>query len=195
MDQKVDNRQPIDSQVNIGKNEGNIYLSKKSRFSQRFEKLNSEVAQNEKYDEIFDDLKYYRTKLDGLDMPTKLRDGGFHFREIMTATRKKEKYAKKAERFKFFESAQWIDCQLFAKILDEYNVHVMPLIIQGANQHQIMTVVSEKVVNPVLELINVEGEKDEVLNYDAEDIYGMIYYLTGQCHINWKNYDNIQPGI
>lgn len=128
-------------------------------------------------------------------MPTKLRDGGFHFREIMTATRKKEKYAKKAERFKFFESAQWIDCQLFAKILDEYNVHVMPLIIQGANQHQIMTVVSEKVVNPVLELINVEGEKDEVLNYDAEDIYGMIYYLTGQCHINWKNYDNIQPGI
>lgn len=195
MDQKVDNRQPIDSQVNIGKNEGNIYLSKKSRFSQRFEKLNSEVAQNEKYDEIFDDLKYYRTKLVGLDMPTKLRDGGFHFREIMTATRKKEKYAKKAERFKFFESAQWIDCQLFAKILDEYNVHVMPLIIQGANQHQIMTVVSEKVVNPVLELINVEGEKDEVLNYDAEDIYGMIYYLTGQCHINWKNYDNIQPGI
>ena len=195
MDQKVDNRQPIDSQVNIGKNEGNIYLSKKSRFSQRFEKLNSEVAQNEKYDEIFDDLKYYRTKLDGLDMPTKLRDGGFHFREIMTATRKKEKYAKKAERFKFFESAQWIDCQLFAKILDEYNVHVMPLIIQGANQHQIMTVVSEKVVNPVLGLINVEGEKDEVLNYDAEDIYGMIYYLTGQCHINWKNYDNIQPGI
>ena len=195
MDQKVDNRQPIDRQVNIGKNEGNIYLSKKSRFSQRFEKLNSEVAQNEKYDEIFDDLKYYRTKLDGLDMPTKLRDGGFHFREIMTATRKKEKYAKKAERFKFFESAQWIDCQLFAKILDEYNVHVMPLIIQGANQHQIMTVVSEKVVNPVLELINVEGEKDEVLNYDAEDIYGMIYYLTGQCHINWKNYDNIQPGI
>lgn len=153
MDQKVDNRQPIDSQVNIGKNEGNIYLSKKSRFSQRFEKLNSEVAQNEKYDEIFDDLKYYRTKLDGLDMPTKLRDGGFHFREIMTATRKKEKYAKKAERFKFFESAQWIDCQLFAKILDEYNVHVMPLIIQGANQHQIMTVVSEKVVNPVLELL------------------------------------------
>ena len=195
MDQKVDNRQPIDSQVNIGKNEGNIYLSKKSRFSQRFEKLNSEVAQNEKYDEIFDELKKKSTKLDGVDMPTKLRDGGFHFREIMTATRKKEKYAKQAERFKFFESAQWIDCQLFAKILDEYNVHVMPLIIQGANQHQIMTVVSEKVVNPVLELINVEGEKDEVLNYDAEDIYGMIYYLTGQCHINWKNYDNIQPGI
>lgn len=195
MDQKVDNHQPIDSQVNIGKNEGNIYLSKKSRFSKRFEKLNSEVAQNERYDEIFDDLKYYRTKLDGLDMPTKLCDGGFLSREIMAATRKKEKYAKKAERFKFFESAQWIDCQLFAKILDEYNVHVMPLIIQGANQHQIMTVVSEKVVNPVLELINVEGEKDEVLNYDAEDIYGMIYYLTGQCHINWKNYDNIQPGI
>lgn len=32
MDQKVDNRQPIDSQVNIGKNEGNIYLSKKVDF-------------------------------------------------------------------------------------------------------------------------------------------------------------------
>lgn len=191
MSQKIDNLQPIETQLNIDEHKGEIYLSKKSRFSKRFEKLNIEVAQNERYNEIFDDLKYYRTKLDGLDMPTKLQDGGFRTQEILSATRKKEKYAKKAERFRFFESAQWIDCQLFAKILDEYNTHVMPLVNQGADQGLIMLAVSEKVVNPVLELINIEGEKDEFLNYDAEDVYGMIYYLTGQCHINWKDYDSI----
>ncbi len=195
MAQEVKNYQPIGSQANIGENKGNVYFSPKSRFAKRFEKLNTEVAQNEVYDEILDDLKYFRTQRDDLDMPTKLQDGRFRDSDILSATMKKEKYAKKAEKFKFFESAQWIDCQLFAKILNEYNTHVFPLIQNETDQNQVMVAVLERVVNPVLDLINVEGENDEVLNYDAEDIYGMIYYLTGRCHINWKDYDRVQSGI
>ncbi len=192
MSQNVDNKDnQIQNQLNIGENQGAIYLTKQTRFSKRFEKLNQEVAKDEKYEGIMDSLKHYLTKRDGIDMPTKLQDGGFTETEIIEATRRKEKYAKQLEINRFFESAQWIDSQLFAKIKINFETYVDPLINKGATKEEILVVVVTKVIQPVLDLINVEGEKDEVLNYNAEDVYGMIYYLTGKCHINWKIYDSI----
>ena len=187
----INNNGIVERQLNIQENNGPILLSAKSRFSKRFEKLNNEVASNEKYDGFMDDFKYYITKLDGVGMTAKLCDGGFHENEIILATRRKEKYAKKLEINRFFESAQWIDSQIFAKIKIDFETYVEPLIFKGTNKEVILQAVLEKVITPVLDLINIEGENDEILNYNVEDIYGMIYYLTGKCHINWKNYDSI----
>jgi len=192
MSQQVENYEnQIQSQLNIGENQGPIYLSKQTRFSKRFEKLNNEVASDERYEGVMESLKYYLTKLDGIDMPTKLEDGGFKKNEIIEATRKKERYAKKLELNRFFESAQWIDSQLFGKIKMDFEAFVLPLINQRASKDEIFKEVVIKVVQPVLDLINVEGECDEVLNYNADDIFGMVYYLTGQCHLNWKDYDSL----
>ncbi|KAA6303274.1 MAG: hypothetical protein EZS26_000533 [Candidatus Ordinivivax streblomastigis] len=192
MSQEIHNNNGIQSQLNAGNVEGNVYFVPKTRFAKRFEKLNHEVANDVRYEKIMDSLKYYLTKLDGtLDMPTKLRDGNFNDNEIIRATRRKEKYAKRLEQNRFFESAQWIDSQLFAKIKIEFETHIEPLINNGILKDEILKEVAIKVVSPVLDLINTEGESDEYLNYNAEDIFGMIYYLTGQCHINWKNYDCI----
>ncbi|PIF60000.1 ABC-three component system protein [Flavobacterium sp. 2] len=192
MSQEINNENAVGTQFNAANVEGNIYMANKTRFSRRFEKLNSEVASNVKYEGIMEALKYYLTKLDGIDMPTKLQDGGFTDREIIKATRRKEKYAKKLEKNLFFESAQWIDCQIFAKIMIDFEIYVeLPLINKGASKNEILLEVVEKVIKPILDLINIEGEKDEFLNYTLEDIFGMIYYLTGKCHINWINYDSI----
>lgn len=192
MDQNIENKDSqILNQLNISSNEGSIYLARQTRFSKRFEKLNIEVASDVRYDGIMESLKYYLTSRDGIDMPTKLKDGGFRESEILEATRKKEKYAKKLELNKFFESAQWIDGQLFGKIKMDFETHILPLINNQACKDDILKEVVKKVVEPVLNVINIEGENDEVLNYDAEDIFGMIYYLTGQCHLNWTNYDSI----
>jgi hypothetical protein len=73
----------------------------------------------------------------------------------------------------------------------DFEVHIEPLIISGEAKEDIIKEIAIKVVSPVLDIINTEGEKDEYLNYNVEDIWGMIYYLTGRCHINWKNYDSI----
>jgi hypothetical protein len=192
MDQHINNPGPVENQVIAAAIHGDIYLAKKSRFSKRFEKLNKEVGANARYEEVLEDFKYYITKLDGIDMPTKLADGGFTEKEIIEATRKKERYAKKLEKNKFFESAQWIDSQLFAKIKIDFETYVLvPLINAGASRDLIMMTVLERVINPVLEIINTEGQDDEILNYNAEDIFGMVYYLTGMCHLNWKDYDNL----
>lgn len=192
MAQEVKNEKEVQNQLNAANIDGNVYFAPKTRFSKRFEKLNNEVATNEKYEGVMESLKHYLTKLDGIDMPTKLRDGGFNENEIIKAARRKEKFAKRLEKNLFFESAQWIDSQLFAKILIDFEVYVeIPLINKGSSKDEIFQAVVEKVVYPVLELINLEGENDEVLNYTTEDVFGMIYYLTGKCHINWKDYDSI----
>jgi hypothetical protein len=191
MSQEVNNNGEIQSQLNAANIEGNVYLSKKTRFEKRFEKLNIEVASDERYEGIMESLKYYLTSRDGIDMPTKLQDGGFKESEIIEATRKKEKYAKRLEHNKFFESAQWIDNQLFGKIKMDFEAFILPLVNEGATKDELLKEVVLKVVQPILDLINIEGENDEVLNYNADDIFGMVYYLTGQCHLNWKNYDSI----
>ena len=189
--QKIHNKGDINTQFNANEVE-NVFFAPKTRFAKRFEKLNHEVANDVRYGKIMDSLKYYLTKLDGtLDMPTKLKDGDFNESEIIRATRRKEKYAKQLEKNRFFESAQWIDSQLFARIKMEFEAHIEPLINNEVSKDEIVKEVAIKVVSPILDLINIEGENDEYLNYNAEDIFGMIYYLTGQCHINWKNYDNI----
>jgi hypothetical protein len=191
MSQDVNNKGEIQSQLNAANVEGNIYFAKKTRFARRFEKLNREVKNDERYEGTMESLKYYLTKLDGIGAETKLYDGGFNEKEVVSAIRRKEKYAKRLQLNRFFESAQWIDSQLFAKIKMDFETFVLPLIDSGSSKNDILKEVVIKVVQPVLDLINLEGEDDEVLNYNADDIFGMVYYLTGQCHINWKNYDSI----
>ncbi|KAB2916462.1 MAG: hypothetical protein F9K23_07610 [Bacteroidetes bacterium] len=188
----VENKEnEITNQLNIANNEGAIFLVKNTRFAKRFAKLNEEVACDARYNGIMESLKLYLTSRDGIDMPTKLKDGGFKESEIIEATIKKQKYAKRLELNKFYESAQWIDSQLFSKIKMDFEAHVMPLINNGALKDEVFKELTIKVIQPVLDLINTEGENDDVLNYNADDIFGMVYYLTGQCHLNWKNYDSI----
>jgi hypothetical protein len=191
MGQDVNNQGEIQSQLNAANVEGNIYFAKKTRFSRRFEKLNQEVKNDDRYEGTMESLKYYLTKLDGIDAETKLYDGGFNENEVISAIRRKEKYAKRLQLNRFFESAQWIDSQLFAKIKMNFEAFVLPLINNGSSKNEVLKEVVIKVVQPILDLINLEGEDDEVLNYNADDIFGMVYYLTGQCHLNWKNYDSI----
>lgn len=109
MGQDVHNKAEIQSQLNAANVEGNIYFAKKTRFSRRFEKLNQEVKDDDRYQGTMESLKYYLTKLDGVDAETKLYDGGFNENEVISAIRRKEKYVKRLQLNRFFESAQWID--------------------------------------------------------------------------------------
>jgi hypothetical protein len=189
---EIHNNNKVESQLNANEVKGNIYFAPKTKLAKMFEKLQQEVASNERFEKIMEALKYYHTKLDGSkDMATKLQDGGFNDDEITTATRRKEKYAKRLEQNKFFEYAQKIDYHIFGEIINDFETYVQPLINNNAPKDEIKKAVTETVINPIIKLLNEEGEDDDFLNYNKEDILGMIYYLTGRCHINWKNYDSI----
>ncbi len=54
--------------------------------------------------------------------------GGRNKNEITLALRQKQKFAKKQEKYKYYESAQWINSHLFAEILLKFNDYIKPLI-------------------------------------------------------------------
>jgi len=193
--QNVDNSGPVDKQINIGDNSGPIYLEKQSKFSRLFSKLNSEVISNDRYPQILEELQRYLTDKDSYGLEKKLIDGGFSEQEIIKASDRKEMYVKKQEKNILYVSAQRIYCELLAKIMIDFEVYIDPLINRGETKEVILKEISEKVINPMFSLLNENAADDEVLYFNAEEIYGMIYYLTGRCHLNWKNYDSISPSI
>lgn len=70
----------------------NVYLqpSPQSRMDTYFQKLLKEIEEGITSD-VFDELKYYQTKLDGTKgMEQKLIDGGFRLSRIQEATQLKE---------------------------------------------------------------------------------------------------------
>jgi hypothetical protein len=191
MAKEIHNHSRIENQVNIDTNLGDINLSQKSRFAKRFEKLNHEVENNVRYEGVMEAFEEYITKMDGIGLEKKLEDGGFSENEIIRATRKKIKYLKKQQKNRFYESAQWIDSQLFAMLKMNFETYIEPLVIESSPKSLILKSVVEKVINPAYNLINTEGENDRVLNYTLDDVFGMVYYLTGLCHLNWTDYENV----
>jgi len=189
--QSVTNSGPVDKQVNVAQLNGQISFSNISRLSQRFKRLKEEVEKDIRLSDFMDDFKNYNTKLDGRSMPDKLADGGFSPIEILRATKRKHMYSKKLERNKLYETAQLIDMELFSLINLYFETHIESLIEEGADKKVIKVAVLEKIVQPIIDLINQDGQDDTFLNYTTEEIYGMIFFLTGKCHLNWAVYDSI----
>ena len=177
---------------NATKAEQNFYASSTpTRMSTYFQDLLDEIR-GEIKDEVIEDLLWYTTKMDGTkDMEEKLTDGGFRQRTIQEAKRYKQMYAKKAMQYDCYPSAQKIILFLFARIKHTFDTSVMPLIEQQQPLSTVMLTVREMIVSPIMELIEANGAHDRHLNFTEDHIYGMIYYLTGMCHLNWKDYDNL----
>lgn len=132
---------------------------------------------------------WFRKLNDEFEKDNKLKDGGFSEKAIEKARRLKQYFAKKATKFQYYESAQRIDSYLFAKVCSSFDTYVMPLIEQATPLTDIKRAVYEQVILPIMNELNENGAADACLCYNEDDIYGMLYYLTGNCHINWTDYD------
>lgn len=179
---KVDNYNPNAREVN------NYYTQSESRLEGWFRRLNDEINNDVRLQKKLDDIKRYRTKLrHTIGLEAKLADGGFPQSAIDKARRLKLDYAKKSTRFQYYESAQLIDSYLFAKLCHRFDTYILPY-IESLPLRDIRKMVYEKVVLPIIDEINSNGSCDRQLCYNENDIFGMLYYLTGKCHINWKDY-------
>lgn len=188
----VRNNSTIGAQANIKENNGTINIgNNRSRLSATFERLEKEILNNTTQ-EIIDELLMYTTKLDGTKgLEEKLKDGGFKKMFIQKATLQKEMYAKRATKYECYPAAQEIILSLFARIKNEFDIKIYPIISKGADVSYIMQEVHKQIVYPILQMIETNGAKDQSLYFNMDHIYGMIYYLTGMCHLNWKDYDNV----
>lgn len=152
--------------------------------------LSVEYKNDTKLQKKLDDIKRYRTKLPHtIGLKQKLIDGHFSATAIDKARRQKQYYAKKATKYQYCESARRIDDYLFAKVCNRFDHYVLTLIEEQQPLSVIKKAVYEQVVQPIMAELNETGSADTELYYNEDDIFGMLYYLTGNCYINWANYD------
>lgn len=191
-DSFVQNDSTVGTQANVKENYGYISIgNSRSRLSATFERLEQEILNNTTQ-EVIDELLMYTTKLDGTKgLEEKLQDGGFQKMFIQKAIIQKEMYAKRATKYECYPAAQEIILSLFARIKNEFDIRIYPMIITGVDIPLIMQEVHKQIVSPILQMIEMNGANDQSLYFNMDHIYGMIYYLTGMCHLNWKDYDNI----
>lgn len=189
--QSINTNGNIDDQINIANVTGDVRLIPKTRWQKRFERLQQEVKNDDRYATFIEDFNTYNTIQDGIGLEKKLEDAGFSQREMLRALGFKEKYSKRVVKGEMFLSQQEIDVEIFSIIDNNFETYVFQKILENCDKKLIIECLFEKVVNPIMDILNKEGEADNFLNYSANDIYGMIYFLTGKCHLNWKNYDII----
>lgn len=154
-----------------------------------YSSLREEFRHDKRLEQIRDDIKTLKTKLPRtIGLKRKLEDGGFGDNFYHEARRQKLQFYKKSTRYQYYESAQRIDSYLLAKVKSSFDSYVMPL-IGVASKSAVKQAIYEKVVKPIMDEINRYGVDDDCLCYTDTDIKGMLYMLTGNCHINWKDYD------
>ena len=161
------------------------YEKNKSRLAILFEKLNSEFENNDEISGWLNDLNRYIVQRDVIGLEQKLINGN---REdlIDDALWLKEEYYKKLTKYQLYQSAQKIQAHLLASILERFRNCIMPLIKDEADNIIISKAISNQIIEPLMVLLEQEGIDDNLLGFSATDIEGMIYYLTGRCHIKWN---------
>lgn len=165
-------------------------IAPQSRLASWFARLQEDFKNDVRLQKKMNDIMRYRTKLPHtIGLEQKLLDGGFAKNAIDKARRQKQSYAKKATKYQYYEMANKIDNYLFAIVSDHFDREVLPLIEDEKPIREINQAVYEKVVVPVMEELNAVGDSDTCLCYTLDDVFGMLYYLTGNCHINWAIYD------
>ena len=165
-------------------------IAPQSRLASWFARLQEDFKNDVRLQKKMADIMRYRTKLrHTIGLEQKLLDGGFPKNAIDKARRQKQSYAKKATKYQYYEMANKIDNYLFAIVSDHFDREVLPLIEDEKPLREINQAVYDKVVVPVMEELNTVGDSDTCLCYTLDDVFGMLYYLTGNCHINWAIYD------
>jgi hypothetical protein len=59
-------------------------------------------------------------------------------------------------------------------------MEIYSFIIDGSSQEKINLLIRERVIEPVMKELGIN-----IFKYTEEDIMGMIFFLTGNCHIKW----------
>jgi len=144
----------------------------------RFEKAN-----NKQFSQTVEKLAYFKNYADfeiRRTLEEKLRAAN-RDSQLRHALRMKELFARRLIEHELYESAQEADACLLGEVCTRFNNSIYPLIIKRESEVVIAHAIETQVVTPVMALLG----DDELLSHRREEVFGMIFFLTGNCHINW----------
>ena len=171
-------RDLINNAINLYASDG----SQPTQMGRLVEKFRKERQNDTRFNETVSILEHFARALSGEDtigLEAKLRASG---REslLVFAQQTKELFTKKLIEHQFSESAQEIHAYLLAEVYTRFHNEVLPAIENGTTMETVSSLVQRRVIQPVQDLLG-----ENVLGLFAIEINGMLYYLTGNCHIKW----------
>ena len=159
------------------------YFSQETRMGVSYKDLSTEIAGNTTC-EIKGDLLIYNTKLEvTLDMEVQLQKGGYSKRNRGLIMGFMQQYAMKAKQFGCYPAAQKIILFIFAEIKSAFVANIEPMVRRRAHEDDVMKKIHEDVVTPVMFFINANGAEDRDLQFNADHIIGMIFFLVSNGHL------------
>jgi len=99
---------------------------------------------------------------------------------IADGERLKEQATKTILRFQTSRAAQELLSHVLAELYGRFMFDVKPSIQAGAERWVVDSLISEKVIGATLNEL-----EDNVLGLRRTDLIGLVYFLTGNCHIRW----------
>ncbi|HIE8962564.1 TPA: ABC-three component system protein [Klebsiella pneumoniae] len=132
---------------------------------------------------IMEDLADYLNDYPGrevIGLENKLIRGSRHDL-IERATILKNRFARRVAKDQMSLVEQTVYIQILSAISTNWHQYVYPAIICGCNNMEVDRLVMEEIISPVHRAI---------IRFDntitTELVSGMLYFLTGLCHIKWE---------
>jgi hypothetical protein len=145
------------------------------------EEFKKEVESNSESLEIIDELQHYRTKnyeVRGLE--EKLADAGFGC-ILDEAEELKELISKLIIKYQNYKSAQKIITYLLSDVESIFNSKVKPKLSSIESESEVKEVLRDYIQKEIQDKLG-----ENVLEIFNRHINGMVFFLTGNCHLEWR---------
>lgn len=145
------------------------------------EAFKTEVKNNSKCNSIINELQHYKTKTHEVrGLEEKLADAGFSC-ILEEGEELKELVAKIIVEYQNYRSAQKIITYLLSDIESIFNARVKPKLASAASEAEVKEILREQIQNEIQDKLG-----ENVLEIFNRQINGMVFFLTGNCHLEWK---------
>jgi hypothetical protein len=184
IEQKINGNSNQQSAGNINNNYY-LYPQQDSKMKELIEAYKQEQKTNSSFNEFIEDLDYYLNPVKSeeqnvIGLEKKLKDGQLEA-YVEQAMRMKDLFWRKVERYRFSKVAQQIFLYVLADVLTLFNYKIYPFIRNDTAHEIIMNKINDEIINVLLQKLG-----ENILDIYADSISGMIYFLTGNCHIKWN---------
>lgn len=133
--------------------------------------------------------RWFKSEGDVIGLDEKLRLGD-RTDIIQLAIEAKERFSKCLVRHEYSPAAQEIYAFLLAKTYQIFVTIIYPQICRGASAAEIDKLLVTEVYDKVEALL-----EDNPLEISPEEVMGMLYWLTGNCHLKWSKNANLQSRV
>lgn len=148
-----------------------------------YDRYEKEKAENPEFKDLCEELDYFNSIIDGdvIGLEEKLTLGGRE-RILFYALDVKDKFHKKLMiTSQYSLIAQDINVYILSKVRSTFMREIYSLICNDESQEKINLLISERIIKPVQDDLGIN-----LFKYNEDDIMGMIFFLTGNCHLKWN---------